>query len=163
MARCRQQNTRTRCAASRRPLRLTPIASCTTSNSVAPTRKWAEMRKRESSSPRGSRCRRRRKTIRKPRISDGRFSRSSAKTRRQFRQGRVNVEVVPKLRGDHGGKAPLHGETRQRAGRHLTESTPPVMHCRCVEIARAEQGFFAQELADERWLRFHVEAVQRRT
>ena len=37
------------------------------------------------------------------------------------------------------------------------------MYRGCVEIARAAQGFFAQELADERWLRIHVEAVQWRT
>jgi hypothetical protein len=42
-------------------------------DSVAPTRKWAKMRRRERSSPRGSRWRTRRKTIRKSRMSDGRF------------------------------------------------------------------------------------------
>jgi tetratricopeptide (TPR) repeat protein len=74
----------------------------------------------------------------------------------------VRVNVSAKLRGHHGGKAALHGETRQRAHRHLAKSTPPVMHRGCVEIARAAQGFFAQELANERWLGIHVEAVQRR-
>ena len=42
MASCRPRNTRTRCAASKRPSRSIPIASCTTSSSVAPTRRWAE-------------------------------------------------------------------------------------------------------------------------
>src|SRR6185503_17306996 len=104
------------------------------------------MRTRGSSSPRVSQCPGRRRTIRKPRFSDGRFSRNSADVFRQFSQVRVNVEVVPKLRSHHGGKAALHGETGQRARRHLPKSTPPVMDRGGVEIARAAQGFFAQEL-----------------
>src|SRR5881394_2388294 len=162
MASCRPRNTRTLCAASRRPWNSIPIASCTASSSAAPTHKWAETRTRESSSPRGSAWPRRRKTIRKPRILGGKFSRSSAEVLREFSQVRVNVEVVPKLRGHHGGKAALYGETRQRTRRHPAKSTPPVVHRGCVEITRAAQGFFAQELADERWLRIHVEAIQRR-
>src|SRR6185503_915089 len=106
------------------------------SSSVAPTRKWTEMRTRESSSPRGSRCPIRSMTIRKPRIADGRFLRSSTDADRQFREVRVNVEVVPKLCGHHRGKATLHGKTQQPR-RHLAESAPPVMHRGCVEIARA--------------------------
>src|SRR5580765_5976280 len=97
------------------------------------------MKRLERSSPKGWRCPRRRKTIRKPRTSDGRFSRSSADGLGQFRQVRVNVEVVPKLRGYHGGKAAFHGETRQGACRHLAKSPAPVMHCGCVEIAGAAQ------------------------
>src|SRR6185503_14633586 len=101
------------------------------------------MRKRGSSSPKGWRWPRRRKTIRKPRISDGRLLRSYAEGGLgEFSQVRVNVKVVPKLGGHDSGKAAFDGETRQRAHRHLAKSTPPVMHRGWVEIASAAQGFF---------------------
>src|SRR5215831_8880039 len=161
MAGCPPQNTRTRCAASRRLSRSIRIALCTTSSSAARMPKWAEMRTRGSLSPGGSRWLRRRRMIRKPRTSHGRFSGSCGDGLRQFRQFRINVEVVPKLSRHHGGETALDGEPRQPS-RHLAKSTPPVMHRGRVEIARAAQGFFAQELADELRLGIHMETVQRR-
>src|SRR5688500_10798114 len=100
------------------------------------------MRTRENLSPRDWRCPRRRKTIRKPRKSDARFSRNSANALGQFSQVRINIEVVPKLGSYDGDKAGFDGETRQ-AGWHLAESSPPVMHRGGVEIAAAAQGFSA--------------------
>src|SRR5690349_12342849 len=102
--------------------------------------RWGKMQTRESSSSRASNCRKRRRTIPSPRTSDGGFSRNSADGLRQFRQLGLNVEMMPKLGGHHGGKTAFNRETRKRTRWHLAEGTPPVLNRGRVEIAGAPQG-----------------------
>jgi len=70
--------------------------------------------------------------------------------------------MMPELRRHYRGQTHLHGKPRQGTGRQTPKSAPPMMHRRDVKITGLPQRFFTQELRDEGWLRFKVEAVQRR-
>jgi hypothetical protein len=70
--------------------------------------------------------------------------------RRQVRQCSVQEGVIPQLRGRHGGKANLHGESAGRAVLQPRQGPPPELHPPHVEEVGSAQGFLAQQLADKR-------------